>query len=146
VSGTGRSGPGGPDAVRRSRLPDLVRQEVYGLLCVYQAVRARMTAGAEHACLDPDRLSFTRAKEAAARHLSEHVGFPPDDLADLVDDVIYEITDPATCCPPSKRERTFAREQKQPERHFPVRRPNARNRYHPARPSRPGPSLPEALN
>ncbi len=42
-----------------------------GLLCVYQAVRALMNAGAEYASLDPDRISFSRAKEAAARHLSD---------------------------------------------------------------------------
>jgi hypothetical protein len=68
---------GGPDAVLRSRLPDLVRQEVYGLLCVYQAIRALINAGAEHAHLDPDRISFTRAKQAAARHLSDPAAFSP---------------------------------------------------------------------
>jgi hypothetical protein len=66
---------GGPDAVLRSRLPDLVRQEVYGLLCVYQAIRALINAGAEHAHLDPDRISFTRTKQAAARHLSDDAAF-----------------------------------------------------------------------
>lgn len=67
----------GPDAVLRSRLPDLVRQEVYGLLCVYQAIRALINAGAEHAHLDPDRISFTRAKQAAARHFSDDAAFSP---------------------------------------------------------------------
>jgi len=68
---------GGADIVLRSQLPDLVRQEVYGLLCVYQAVRALMNAGAEHAGLDPDRISFTRTKQAAARHLSDEAAFSP---------------------------------------------------------------------
>jgi hypothetical protein len=68
---------GGPDAVLRSRLPELVYQEVYGLLCVYQAIRALINAGAEHAGLDPDRVSFTRAKQAAARHLSDAAAFSP---------------------------------------------------------------------
>lgn len=68
---------GGADVVLRSQLPDLVRQEVYGLLCVYQAVRALINAGAEHAGLDPDRISFTRTKQAAARHLSDEAAFSP---------------------------------------------------------------------
>jgi hypothetical protein len=68
---------GGPDVVLRSKSPDMVRQEVYGLLCVYQAVRALMNAGAEHAEIDPDRISFTRAMRAAARHLSDDAAFSP---------------------------------------------------------------------
>jgi transposase IS4-like protein/DDE family transposase len=68
---------GGPDVVLRSKSPDMVRQEVYGLLCVYQAVRALMNAGAEHAEIDPDRVSFTRAMQAAARHLSDDAAFSP---------------------------------------------------------------------
>jgi hypothetical protein len=68
---------GGPDVVLRSRSPDMVRQEVYGLLCVYQAVRALMNAGAERAEIDPDRVSFTRAMQAAARHLSDDAAFSP---------------------------------------------------------------------
>ena len=68
---------GGPDVVLRSKSPDMIRQEVYGLLCVYQALRALMSAGAEHAQLDPDRISFTRTMQAAARHLSEDAAFSP---------------------------------------------------------------------
>jgi hypothetical protein len=109
---------GGADVVLRSQLPDLVRQEVYGLLCVYQAVRTLMNAGAEHAGLDPDRISFTRAKQAAARHLSDEAAFSPDALAELVDDVIYEITDPRHLLPAIKRQRAFAREQKRPSRRY----------------------------
>lgn len=68
---------GGPDVVLRSKSPDMVRQEVYGLLCVYQAVHALMHAGAEHAEIDPDRISFTRTLRAAARHLSDDAAFSP---------------------------------------------------------------------
>ena len=55
----------------------MVRQEVYGLLCVYQAVRELINTGAEHANIDPDRISFTRALEAAARHFSDDAAFSP---------------------------------------------------------------------
>lgn len=68
---------GGPDVVLRSKSPDLVRQDVYGLLCVYQAIRELMNTAAAHACLDPDRISFTRTQQAAARHISDDAAFPP---------------------------------------------------------------------
>ena len=68
---------GGPDVVLRSKGPDMIYQEVYGLLCVYQAVHALMHAGAEHAQIDPDRISFTRTLQAAARHLSDDAAFSP---------------------------------------------------------------------
>ena len=68
---------GGPEVILRSQKPDLVRQEVYGLLCVYQAIRALIVAGAQQAGLDPDRISFTRAREAAARHVSDDAAFSP---------------------------------------------------------------------
>lgn len=68
---------GGPDVVLRSKSPDMIRQEVYGLLCVYQAVHALMNAGAERAEIDPDRISFTRTLQAAARHLSDDAAVSP---------------------------------------------------------------------
>jgi hypothetical protein len=68
---------GGADVVLRSRKPDLARQEVYALLCLYQAIRGLIVAGAQHAGLDPDRISFTRARQAAARHASDDAAFSP---------------------------------------------------------------------
>jgi hypothetical protein len=68
---------GGADVVLRSRKADLARQEVYALLCLYQAIRGLIVAGAQHAGLDPDRISFTRARQAAARHASDDAAFSP---------------------------------------------------------------------
>lgn len=70
----------GPRAVLRSKSPDMVRQEIYGLLCVYQAIRALIVAGAQETGLDPDRISFTRTKQAAERHLSDDSAFSPGGL------------------------------------------------------------------
>jgi hypothetical protein len=67
----------GPHAVLRSKSPDMVRQEIYGLLCTYQAIRALIVAGAEEKGLDPDRISFTRTKQAAERHLSDDSAISP---------------------------------------------------------------------
>lgn len=45
----------------RSRTPDRVRQEVYGLLLAYNAIRLRMAEAANHADLEPRALSFTQS-------------------------------------------------------------------------------------
>jgi Transposase DDE domain/Insertion element 4 transposase N-terminal len=45
--------------VLRSKTPEGVRQELYGLFLAHYAVRALMTQAAIQAELDPDRLSFT---------------------------------------------------------------------------------------
>ncbi len=68
---------GGPEAVLRSKSPDMVYQEVYALLCVYQAIRHLIAAAADQARLDPDRVSFTRAAEAVRRHASDEAALSP---------------------------------------------------------------------
>jgi hypothetical protein len=67
----------GPRMVLRSKHPDLVRQEIYGYLCVYFAIRWLMHAVALEAGHDPDRLSFTRTLRAARRTTGSHPGFSP---------------------------------------------------------------------
>ncbi|WNV87642.1 IS4 family transposase [Umezawaea sp. Da 62-37] len=49
----------GPGRVLRSRLPDLVHQEIWAWLIVHHAITALMARAAEAADLDPDRLSYT---------------------------------------------------------------------------------------
>jgi hypothetical protein len=57
---------GGPEVVLRSKSPALVRQEFWAFLCVYQAVRDLIsTAADDGGGLDPARISFKRAFEAA---------------------------------------------------------------------------------
>jgi Insertion element 4 transposase N-terminal/Transposase DDE domain len=67
----------GPRTVLRSKQPDLVRQEIYGYLCVHYAIRWLMHAVALDAGEDPDRLSFTRTLRAARRTAGSHPGFSP---------------------------------------------------------------------
>jgi len=55
---------GGPEVVLRSRTPAMVEQEFWAFLCVYQAIR-HLISYAAPAGLDPGRISFTRAVEAA---------------------------------------------------------------------------------
>jgi hypothetical protein len=67
----------GPRTVLRSKMPDGVRQEIYGYLCVHYAIRWLMHTVALKAGADPDRLSFTRTLRAARRTTRSHPGFPP---------------------------------------------------------------------
>ena len=60
----------GGQAVLRSKTPELVEQEFYGLLLAHWTVRSLMQQAAEREKLDPDRLSFTHAlRSFAARSL-----------------------------------------------------------------------------
>lgn len=68
---------GGPEVVLRSKSPDMVYQEVYALLCVYQAIRHLIATAADQAGLDPGRISFTRAAEAVRRHASDEAALSP---------------------------------------------------------------------
>jgi len=70
-----------PRIVLRSKLPDGVRQEVYGYLCVHYAIRWLMHSVASESDTDPDRLSFTRTLRAARRTIVSHPGFSPSDPA-----------------------------------------------------------------
>jgi hypothetical protein len=55
---------GGPDVVLRSHTPEAITQEFWALCCVYQAVRELISYAAPPG-LDPARISFKRAVEAA---------------------------------------------------------------------------------
>jgi len=59
----------GARLVLRSKTPDLVRQEFYGFLLTYFAIRGLMHEAALSAQKDPDRLSFAHAVEVVRRKL-----------------------------------------------------------------------------
>src|SRR5665647_175005 len=68
---------GGPAVVLRSKSPDMIRQELYAALCIYQAIRTLICTSAQEAGLDPDRISFTCAKNAIAARVSDAAAFSP---------------------------------------------------------------------
>lgn len=69
---------GGADVVARSQHPDGVRQEMWALFCLYQALAHLVGDAARHYRIDPDRISFLRARNAARRSVSRiQAGFPP---------------------------------------------------------------------
>ena len=57
----------GPRTVLRSKSPDLVLQEIWGHLCCHFAIRTLMWEAADHAGVDPDRVSFVAALRIARR-------------------------------------------------------------------------------
>jgi hypothetical protein len=67
----------GARIVLRSKTPDLVRQEFYGLLMAHFAIRSLMHEAALKAALDPDRLSFLHAVRVVRRKLSAYSAIPP---------------------------------------------------------------------
>ena len=67
----------GAKIVLRSKTPDLVRQEFYGLLMAHFAVRALMHEAALKADVDPDKLSFLHAVRVVRRKLPAFNAIPP---------------------------------------------------------------------
>ncbi len=67
----------GPGAVLRSRLPDLVHQEIWAYLIVHHAITALIAKASAAADLDPDRISFTHALRLIRRTATGTADIPP---------------------------------------------------------------------
>ncbi len=82
----------GPGKLLRSRLPELVHQEIWAWLLVPYALSVLSSRAAEAADLDPDRISFTRVLRIARRTATGTAGFPPEDWDLALPQVLTEIT------------------------------------------------------
>jgi hypothetical protein len=71
----------GAGVVLRSKTPDLVRQEFWGLLLAHFAVRGLMHEAALRAGEDPDRLSFLHAVRVVRRKLPLFAALSPSGQA-----------------------------------------------------------------
>lgn len=67
----------GPRTVLRSKSPELVYQEIWGHLCCHYAIRTLMWEAADHANVDPDRVSFVAALRIARRSIQAARDFSP---------------------------------------------------------------------
>lgn len=67
----------GPGKVLRSRLPELVYQEIWAYLIVHYAISVLIAKAAEAADLDPDRISYTKALRLIRRTATGTAAFPP---------------------------------------------------------------------
>jgi len=63
--------------VLRSKTPDLVQQELWGLLLAHFAIRQLMAQASWPRGLDPDRLSFTHAVRVIKRKMPQAAAVPP---------------------------------------------------------------------
>jgi hypothetical protein len=73
----------GAQIVLRSKTPDLVRQEFYGLMMAHFAIRGLMHEAALKADEDPDRLSFLHAVRVVRRKMHAYGAIPPSAEEDI---------------------------------------------------------------
>ena len=67
----------GAQIILRSKTPELVQQEFFGLLMAHFAIRGLMHEAALQADEDPDRLSFVHTVHVVQRRLPRYVAIPP---------------------------------------------------------------------
>jgi hypothetical protein len=67
----------GAQIVLRSKTPELVKQEFYGLLMAHFAIRGLMHEAALRADEDPDRLSFLHCVRVVQRRIARFAAIPP---------------------------------------------------------------------
>jgi hypothetical protein len=67
----------GNTRVLRSKKPDLVEQEIWGLLITHYTIRHLMHEAADDIDIDEDRLSFIRSLRVIRRNITNDADFPP---------------------------------------------------------------------
>ncbi len=107
-------------AVLRSKQPELVKQEVWGLLIAHMLLRRCMLKMAQHAGVPPQRISFHTAQYAIVGLLqsaSLHTpGTLPARMADLYERAHYFVL------PPRRPDRSYPREVKNRAHKFPTKK------------------------
>lgn len=86
----------------RSKSPELLYQELYGLLLAHYTIRAWMHASAVQADLDPDRLSFTHALQVLDTACYEFAITHPDDHPRLQARLLADLREAKSLLPPRR--------------------------------------------
>ena len=86
----------------RSKSPELLYQELYGLLLAHYAVRAWMHQSALQGELDPDRLSFTHALHVLDTASYDFAISAMEEGPRLTQRVLADLRDPKTLLPPRR--------------------------------------------
>ncbi len=113
-----------PKIVLRSKLVDLVYQEIWGYLCCHYAIRTLMFEAADHAQVDTDRVSFVAALRFAPLDLTGARDFPPHDHDGLWNHVVKML---ARRLNPPRRRRSNPRRIKRKMSKWHVKRRRHRN-------------------
>ena len=109
----------------RSKSPEMVRQEFWGILLAHYANRALMVEAAHDADLDPDRLSFMQSLRVILREADGSADFPPHSSSDATH---RRVIDQILECPLQERRlRAYLRVIK---RYGPCYRPIKRPEHH----------------
>jgi len=114
---------GGYSSALRSKTPELVLQELWGLLLAHFAVRQLMAQAAWRQKQDPDRPSFVHAVRVLRRRLPQAAVVPPERLPVWRDALLTEI---AAGTAVSSRGRINPRGVKRKMSHFNLRHRGAR--------------------
>jgi hypothetical protein len=109
----------GASFILRSRSPELVRQELFAFLTVYQALCALRAEAARTAGIDPDQISFTVTIRIARDHASNHVSITAPGFSRARSQAIQDILDDLL---PRQRNRQCQRVKKPPKNTFPARK------------------------
>jgi hypothetical protein len=67
----------GPGMILRSRIPDLVRQEIWAYLLTHWALATLICTAATAAGVDPDRIKFLATLRIVRRSVTDRAAFPP---------------------------------------------------------------------
>jgi hypothetical protein len=108
------------EPVLRSRQPELVRQELWGVLIAYTLLRRWMREMAAHLKVEPQRISFHTASYAIVNLLSlpslDSAGTLPKQLALLLEQSRHFVL------PPRRTDRRYPREVKNRANKFPTKK------------------------
>jgi hypothetical protein len=102
----------GASFILRSRSPELVRQELFAFLTVYQALCALKAEAARTAGIDPDRISFTVTVRIARDHASSSTPGFSQARGQAIRDILGDLL-------PARRDRQCQRVKKPPKNTFP---------------------------
>ena len=102
----------GASFILRSRSPELVRQELFAFLTVYQALCALKAEAARTAGIDPDRISFTVTVRIARDHASSSTPGFSQARGQAIRDILGDLL-------PARRDRHCDRVKKPPKNTFP---------------------------
>jgi transposase IS4-like protein/DDE family transposase len=109
----------GAGFILRSRRPELVCQETFAFLAVYQALCVLRTRAAATGGVDPDRISFTVTIRLARDHTCNLGAASPAELADACRQA---STDLLADLLPARRPRSYQRHKRTPRNNHPIRR------------------------
>ncbi len=109
----------GAEFILRSKSPELVRQELYALLAVYQALCSLRAEAAATAGLDPDRISFIVTVRVARTEVTNQAAATPTTLRHSR---IQAIADLLADRLPPRRARQYERIRKAPKSNYTIKK------------------------